>query len=391
MLDSITDMTRWEIDRTLASGGMGTVFLGRQIGAEGFEKQVAIKVLKDKAAQDPLYRRQIADEARLCANLVHENIVQIYQLLLNKGRYMVVMEYVEGVSLRQFIDRHTQKGERVPVELAAFITSRVCRALNYAHTQRDAEERPLGIVHRDICPNNILISLGGVVKLGDFGIAKANMLPQEEGKILQGKVRYMSPEQARYEVTDARSDLFSLSVVLWETLSGLPLFLADTTEQTMANVQHLPIQPIEIHRPELREQLQHIVGWGLERELKRRVPDASTFGYQLEYLLYHDGFGPTNDRLREHLEELFPELYEAKRAAVRAESADQTVRLPEPFLPASPPKPPTGASSDAQTRELPGVRPENAPRRRTAEEQRVDVTAKFASPFADEEEPPGSE
>lgn len=334
-LDTIRHDTQWIVERTIASGGMGTVCQARQLGSAGFEKRVALKVLKEGVSTDELYRQQLVDEARLCANLVHENIVQIYQLLIDEGRYVVVMELCDGVTLRQFLARHEAKQRRVPVDLAVFIASRVCRALEYAHTLCDPSGRPLGIVHRDICPNNIMITLGGVVKLGDFGIAKASFIPNQEGQILQGKARYMSPEQANFEVTDGRSDLFSLGIVLHETLAGRPLFRDESTVRTILNVRTKPVPPLTEFRDDVPEQLEAILECALARDPARRFQDAASLGYQLEFYLYHDRYGPTNQKLREYIEELFPELYEVGGTAAQQVAVEKT----RPHLPPQGPLP----------------------------------------------------
>jgi serine/threonine protein kinase len=240
------------------------------------------------------------------------------------------MELCDGVTLRRFIERHYQLNRPIPIDMAAFLASRVCRALAYAHEHCDSLGSPLGIVHRDVCPNNVMITSGGTVKLGDFGIAKANFRPDHEGTILQGKARYMSPEQANFEVTDARSDLFSLGIVLYELLSGVPLFQGDTTMQTISNVTRGPIPPIETLRRDIPEHLLAIVTCGLERPIEKRFQDARTFGYQLEFFLYHDRYGPTNERLEEYLRELFPERFTAagksREFVAPDEALDSTVR-----------------------------------------------------------------
>ncbi len=304
--DKLEHVTRWEMVRTIARGGMGTVYEARQLGVDGFEKRVAIKVINEAAAADERMQQQLIDEARLVADLVHENIVQIYQLLMSHDLPVIVMELCSGGTLRQVLTHHHQVGVPFPVDLAAFIASRICRALEYAHTRTDAAGKPLGIVHRDICPNNILITLGGVAKLGDFGVAKATFIPDQEGKILQGKDRYMSPEQASFAATDARSDVFSLGIVLYEMLTA-------TSEDPRANVAlDRPLEDL----PRLRElrddvpaDLADIVAKSIQRNPARRFTDAHQMGAALEQHLYSGGFGPTNDKLKIYLQQIYPARY----------------------------------------------------------------------------------
>jgi serine/threonine-protein kinase len=306
-MQEIVEQRAYRFVREIARGGIGTVYEAVQSGVHGFEKRVAIKLLREDHSHDREFNEGLAAEARLCADLVHENIVQIYQLGLHDGRYFVAMELVDGVTLRAFNERHQKLGRNVPPEIAAFIASRVCRALEYAHKKCDRFGRPLGIVHRDVCPSNIMITYGGVVKLGDFGIAKAKgYFADQEGEVLLGKARYMSPEQASFLPTDPRSDVFSLGVVLHETLAGEPLFLDVSTARIIYNVTKKEVPSIRELRPDVPEQLAAIVAQALERAPERRF-DAADFGYHLEFFLYHDGYGPTNQTLRDYVAELFPE------------------------------------------------------------------------------------
>jgi serine/threonine-protein kinase len=301
--------TKYVVVRAIARGGMGTVYEARQLGADGFEKRVALKVLRDDIGHDIRFNATLAEEAKLCADLVHENIVQIYQLGRSLQGFFIAMELIEGVPLRAFIERHAKTKRTVPAEIAAFIASRVCRALEYAHTRRGPSGETLSIVHRDVCPSNVLITALGVVKLGDFGVAKAvHLRKDEEGHVLLGKARYMSPEQAAFGQTDPRTDLFSLGVVLWEMLTGTALFAASTTELTLEAVQARPVRPVRELRPDVPEELAEILAKALARDREQRFAGAGEMGYRLEYYLYKDRFGPTNNTLRDYVAELFPEL-----------------------------------------------------------------------------------
>ena len=200
------------------------------------QKQVAIKTIIDSLGSDADFVEMFIGEAKLVADLVHENIIQVYQLDRTDNTLYIVMEYIDGIDLSAFMARHADVGREVPVDLAAFIVSRVCRGLDYAHKKRDGQGGLLGVVHRDVTPRNIMITGQGVVKLGDFGVAKAHkLLASREGAVLMGKAPYMSPEQADYKDTDGRSDLFSLGTVFYRLLTGVSVFKSDEVGSTLRN------------------------------------------------------------------------------------------------------------------------------------------------------------
>ena len=208
-LKHIFNELKYELVNKLAEGGMGLVYEAVQKGTGNFRKTVAIKLIREEYSSIPEFQKNFIGEAKLVADLIHTNIVQTYHLGQIGGQYFMTMEFVSGVNLEQFIDRHTELGTQVPVDMAVFIASRVCRGLSYAHTKRDKEGRLLGIVHRDVNPKNVMLAIEGDVKLTDFGIAKAlDLMYNEEGKVIPGKDEYLSPEGASYAVTDGRSDLF---------------------------------------------------------------------------------------------------------------------------------------------------------------------------------------
>jgi serine/threonine-protein kinase len=258
---------------------------------------------------DPQFTEMFIGEAKLVADLVHQYIVQIYQLGKTGSTFYMAMEYVNGVNLDEFMRRHRERGYNVPVDLVTYVISRVCRGLEYAHAKRDRAGHLLGVVHRDISPKNIMISAEGVVKLTDFGIAKAkNLMKDQEGEVLLGKVRYMSPEQSTFQTTDARSDLFSLGVVMYEALSGTALFAGDSTTLALKNVSSRPIPSIRTVRPDAKEEVAAILSKALERDLDKRYQTAGEMANALEQYMYRDRFGPTAELLAKRMSELFPEL-----------------------------------------------------------------------------------
>src|SRR5271167_2025638 len=206
---------------------MGIVYEAEQHGSRNFVKRVAIKIIRPSFASQKMFIENFIGEAKLVADLIHTNIVQTYHLGEASGMYFIAMELIRGVNLEQFAQQLNDKKKTLSRELAVFITSRVARGLAYAHGKTDKDGRPLGIVHRDVSLKNIMIAFEGDVKLTDFGIAKARgFLQDNEGEVVAGKADYMSPEQANFQITDKRSDLFSAGVVLAHLLLGKNLFKA---------------------------------------------------------------------------------------------------------------------------------------------------------------------
>lgn len=317
-LKEIVDKNRFKLVRKIAEGGMGSVWEGIQFGAEGFQKVVAIKMIQESLSRDPEFVEMFIGEAKLVADLVHQNIVQMYQLGKIGNLYYIAMEYIEGVNLQEFMNRHFDLNLKVPVEIATFIISRVCRALEYAHRKTDKNGNLLGVVHRDVSPKNIMISTEGVVKLTDFGIAKAaNLMRNQEGDVLMGKAQYMSPEQAQYMQTDKRSDIFSLGIVAYELMTGQSLFGSDKTAVILENVVYKEVGKPRTINPDLPEEVERILLKALERDVNKRYQDAGRMGYELEYYMYHNRFGPTNVTLEKYMNRLFPELF--KNVAPRAD------------------------------------------------------------------------
>ena len=292
--------------RKLAEGGMGVVYEAVQLGAGNFRKVVAVKLIREEYSAIEEFQNNFIGEARLVADLIHTNIVQTYHLGKIGGQYYMVMEFVRGVNLEQFIEQHRRQRIPVPVDLAVFITSRVARGLAYAHTKCDREGRHLNIVHRDIGPKNILMALEGDVKLTDFGIAKAlDLMYNEEGKVIAGKDEYLSPEQANYGITDARADLFPLGIVLTELLLGKNVFRSYDRAQSRRNILGMTIPRFSSLRPDIDEKLEAIIQRALERDRDRRYQSALEMLTALEMYIYGHGYGPTNEKLSVYLKNLF--------------------------------------------------------------------------------------
>src|SRR5262245_56309575 len=274
-LFTIQNEFRYEIVRKLYEGGMGIVYEAEQLGTRGFVKRVAIKVVRQNYADQKQFIDNFIGEAKLVADLIHTNIVQTYHLGETQGLYFIAMELIRGVNLEQFSERLADRKRILPRELAVFIVSRVARALAYAHAKTDKDGRPLGIVHRDVSFKNIMIALEGGVKLSDFGIAKARgFLTDQEGEVVAGKADYMSPEQANFQITDKRSDLFSAGVVLAHLLLGRNIFKSSTAEESRDSIMNMPIPDFRKLDDRIDDRLNEILHQTLSRDLSKRYPNA---------------------------------------------------------------------------------------------------------------------
>ncbi len=309
----------FEIVRTIAEGGMGVVYEAAQRGAGGFRKRIAVKLIREEYSKIEEFRNNFIGEAKLVADLIHTNIVQTYHLGEISGQYYMTMEYVDGITLEDFIERHAETGQSIPCDLATFIVSRICRGLSYAHQKSDALGRPLGIVHRDVNPRNIMLAREGDVKLTDFGIAKAlDLMYNVEGEVIAGKDEYLSPEQARREVTDARADLFCCAIVLSELLLCRNLFSADTAEETQKNILELKLPNFRKLRKDIDPTLEEILQHGFQRPRDKRFQTAFQMLTALEKSIYGKGYGPTNEKLANYIQDLFGD--DGAEAAARWQS-----------------------------------------------------------------------
>jgi serine/threonine-protein kinase len=297
---------RYEIVRKIFEGGMGIVYEAEQHGAREFVKRVAIKVIRPNFGSQTMFLENFIGEAKLVADLIHTNIVQTYHLGEARGVYFICMELIRGVNLEQFTHQLSDKRRQLPKELAVFITSRVARGLAYAHAKTDKDGRPLGIVHRDVSMKNIMIAFEGDVKVTDFGIAKARgFLTDQEGEVVAGKADFMSPEQADFQVTDKRSDLFSAGVVLAHLLLGKNVFKGENAEESRQRIMSMAIPDFRKLDSRIDDPLNEILQRCLVRDPAQRYASADQLLYDLEYYIYHGGYGPTNETLGKFTRELF--------------------------------------------------------------------------------------
>jgi len=299
---------RYELLRKLAAGGMGEVFLARQQGPVGFEKFLVLKTLLPHLTEDQEFVNMFFDEARIAAMLSHPNIVQIYDLGETAGRYYIAMEYVHGETLRATQDAAASVKGGITLGLKCRIIAGAAQALDYAHDARNSAGQHLGLIHRDVSPHNIMIAFSGVVKLVDFGIAKANnKLARTATGVIKGKYAYMSPEQAYGETLDRRSDVFALGIVFHELLTGQRLFKRESELETMGAVSDQDVDAPSKLVKGIPRALDAIVMKALAREQKNRYATCGQLQADLEAVIQQQRLAATAAHLAVFMQKLFPE------------------------------------------------------------------------------------
>lgn len=273
-----TRLGRYTLLGRIGAGGMGEVFLARVEGPEGFEKRLALKRIAPALADDPRFRQRFAAEARLAAILEHPNVVQVYEFVEEAGALWLVMEYVDGGSLRAVLRRASEAGRPVPWPLFARIGADACAGLAYAHGLADGSGKRLGLVHRDVSPENLLLSRTGAVKLADFGLARAARgLSATRPGVLTGKPRYAAPERFEGREADDRADVFSLAATLYELFTGRPAFDGDDDAAVMHAVLAADAPDLASLRPDGPADLAPLLRWALARDPAAR-PTAEALG-----------------------------------------------------------------------------------------------------------------
>ena len=289
----------YELIKQLAVGGMAEIYLAKATGISGFEKYVALKVIHPNYSQDEHFIEMLVEEAKIVVHLTQPNIVQIFDLgRIGDVRY-IAMEYVDGPDLYHIMRTITSVGERVDFDVAAFIALETCAALDYAHRCTDQVGQPLRIIHRDVSPQNILLSRAGEVKLADFGIAKATVRARQTAVgVIKGKYYYMSPEQAWGDPIDHRTDLFSTGVVLYEVIVGQMLYLEEDLGSLLDKVRKAEIAPPSRLRRDVPPELERIVMKAVSRRPEDRYQSAYDFQTALTHFLFSYAPNFTVARLR---------------------------------------------------------------------------------------------
>ncbi|MCC7382155.1 MAG: serine/threonine protein kinase [Deltaproteobacteria bacterium] len=278
--------SRYRLVRLIRKGGTAEVFDAIAVGELGFERRVALKRLAASNLGDPSFERSFVDEARIASQLHHANIVAVLDFGLMDGQPFQILEHVDGSDLRELLDLAKARGERLPLELVLHIGLELCHALTYAHDARDARGRSLGIVHRDVSPENILVAKTGEVKLADFGIARArDRLERTEAGVAKGKLSYMAPEQMRAEAVDRRTDLFALGCVLAEVVTGASPQATEAGRDALLRGQDPRLDP------SIPAELMPILTRATRASRERRYDDAAALGADLGAVLARRGAG----------------------------------------------------------------------------------------------------
>jgi serine/threonine protein kinase/sugar lactone lactonase YvrE len=290
----------------ISAGGMAELFLAVRLGPEGFERLAAIKRIHKHLSLQRDFIDMFVQEAKVAALLSHPNIVHIYDLGGEEETYYIAMEYVSGKDLGDVTRRWRELDKIWPPEQAAFAVSKVCAGLDYAHKKKDLKGNDLNLVHRDISPQNILISYDGEVKLVDFGIAKAaTQSTVTQTGVLKGKVAYMSPEQAWGSTVDRRSDIFSIGIVSYEMLTGQRLFKGNSDLNTLEQVRQAAVEPPTKVAANIPLALEAIVLKALAKEPSQRYQTAGQMQADLEKFLYDHRFQPSSYNLSMAMHTLF--------------------------------------------------------------------------------------
>lgn len=305
----------YQVGRKIGVGGMAEVLLARQTTATGIGKLVVLKQILPNLQQDPRFVQMFLAEAQLVSALSHPNIVEIYDIGQEAGRFRIVMEYLSGETLRRIVKNAGSKGEPVPLAIACRILLELADGLHYAHTATDGAGAPLGIVHRDVSLANIIVTYDGVPKLLDFGVAKANShgIYTRPGQF-KGKYAYCSPEQIQHQSVDHRSDLFSFGVVAHELLTGQRLFRHSTPAATIKAVMEAPLTGPRAQNPAIPEALNTLVLGLLHRDRAQRLPSADAFAAALEGVMDDHGLICTRRDLSAWICERFQPQMVARRA-----------------------------------------------------------------------------
>ncbi|RKH57656.1 serine/threonine protein kinase, partial [Corallococcus interemptor] len=332
-LEAGTHVGKYVVRRKLAEGGMAEIFLCTARGPEGFEKEVVIKRVRAFLASDPDFVQMFIAEARLASRLNHANVVQIFDFDKHEDTYYLAMEYVRGCSLWELRKRSKETMTPLPPLLVAHIGAEVARGLHYAHRLRVNGEL-LNLVHRDVTPHNVLVSYDGAVKLTDFGIAKAGNKLTNPG-VLKGKFAYMSPEQARGESVDVRTDVFALGVVLWELLTGGRLFQGDSEIAVLRAVQESTIVPPARLNPDVPPDLDAVICRALERDLTKRYQTAGELERALAQCVLNQARSVDDTDVGAFMRQLFPVA--ASNQALPA--IPERTALEDGALPDAPPPP----------------------------------------------------
>jgi serine/threonine protein kinase len=337
---SLETYGRYQLLKKLATGGMAQIYLARQLGPEGFEKLLVVKRILPHLAENEEFVTMFLDEARIAARLNHPNVVQIFDLGAQDDSFFIAMEFIHGEDIRR-VWKHADKiGKPIPLALICRMIIDACAGLDYAHKKADQSGRPLNIVHRDISPQNILVSFEGGVKVVDFGIAKAaDQATVTKSGVLKGKYSYMSPEQAAGQAIDNRTDIFALGVLLYELLTGTRLFKRATDIQTLNAVGECKVAPPSEINDRVPPELDAIVMKALTKDRHQRFAEARHLGAALEEWVLSNQLPSSAAALGEFMRDIYAErltqeaeegrlLIETAESAASQDLADRALATP---------------------------------------------------------------
>lgn len=315
----------------IAVGGMAEVFMAVQTGVEGFEKRLAIKRIRPHLSGEEAFLKMFLQEAKLAAQLQHPNIVQIFDLGRIGDAYFIAMEYIQGRDMSRVVPKAEKLGIQFPTEYAVTIAASALDGLYFAHTKTDAAGAPLNIVHRDVTPENIMVAWNGNVKILDFGIAKANsQTDQTKAGEIKGKLSYMSPEQAMGKTLDARSDVFSLGIVLYEWITGYRLFTGENEMAILKAIIDGKIYPPSYFREDIPDEIERILMRALEKDRNLRYQSARDMQLDILEWLAHAEFAPSNAHLANFMKQIFSDEIAAEQKAFASQAAWSRKTPPPP-------------------------------------------------------------
>ncbi|MFT3922938.1 MAG: serine/threonine-protein kinase [Myxococcales bacterium] len=285
---------RYELLELAGDGGMAQVYRAVTRGAAGFQRPVALKRVHDHLANNTEFVRMFIEEARVCSELDHANVVQVHDFGVDNSGYYLVMEWVDGVHLGQYVKSFTDRGVPTPWRQVAAIMAQVLSGLAAAHERVDASGNLAPIIHRDVTPHNIMISVSGVAKLTDFGLARAvDRARMTSPDVVKGKLSYLAPELARGRPANERSDLYAVGIVLWEALTGERLYWADTDAERIRKVREGEVPPLRDKRADLPAELVAVVDRALDHDPEQRFESADDMSHVLLRVL---GVAPVSPR-----------------------------------------------------------------------------------------------
>jgi serine/threonine protein kinase len=337
-----TQFGKYYLYERIAVGGMAEIFKGSLYGTDGFEKKMVVKQILPQFAKSREFIQMFIDEAKICVSLSHGNIVPVYELGQINGIYFISMEYIDGVTLGELLDAALDADKPVSIPHALFICMEMLSGLDYAHRKTDEQNNPLNIVHRDVSPQNILISFEGEVKLVDFGIARAaTKVHATEAGVIKGKFGYMSPEQAAGKKLDARSDVFAAGILLYEMLTMDRLFDNGEEAYTLDRIKNADIAPPSSINTNLPPELDAILSKALSKNINKRYQSAGEFKLAVSRFLYGLSEEASAKTLSGYIKSILADEIESRRIrqeiqpppppqSIQPVSAPQPVPTPQP-------------------------------------------------------------